>query len=113
MTRYVEPHEVQGTVFIGKLLELARDLIENPDDNPEYARGILELLHDATGATPEELRGIMFPNHSPLMQYAIDVTGGPPEGVADWQRVAEELYEELHPTTTAATPADNTTGDDA
>jgi hypothetical protein len=102
MPGYVQPHEVPGTVFVGKLLELARDLIENPDDNPEYTRGILELLHDATGDSMDELRGIMFPNHSPLMRYAIEVTGGTPEDVADWQRVAEELYEELHPTTEPA-----------
>ncbi|MFL5861145.1 MAG: hypothetical protein ACJ780_10230 [Solirubrobacteraceae bacterium] len=102
MPGYVQPHEVPGTVFVGKLLELARDLIENPDDNPEYTRGILELLHDATGESMDELRGIMFPNHSPLMRYAIEVTGGTPEDVADWQRVAEELYEELHPTTEPA-----------
>lgn len=85
---------LQGTVFLDRLVELGTDLIEDPEANPEYTRGVLELLHDATGFDVDELRAHMFPVTTPLMQYAIEVIGGQPEDIADWQRVAQELIDE-------------------
>ena len=32
------------------------------------------------------------------MRYAIELIGGVPEDTSDWQQVAQELYDELHPT---------------
>ena len=91
------PQELQGSVFIGALVEKARDLIEDPDTNPEYTRGILELLHDATGIEIAELRDIMFHDGDDLVKFAVDTLGEQPQDADDWKEVARELWNSRQP----------------
>jgi len=84
-----------GQVWVSALLESARDLIEHPEHNPEYTRGILELLNDVTGWDKDELAAIIWPQEDPFTTFVTEQLGGPPDTVADWQSVARELWDRL------------------